>query len=369
MKKLERAFLKHPILGCRRSLEVDELLTTLHSAHCQFIGLSTTSGASGPGTLAPLPQSPSLSTTLSTSSSVQASTPASAVALDLLLQDPHVTFFHDWLLEIAEIYIHSPPLSQDALTIDQCRILNDPDSSCPFRELALSRRQVSGIEGPFAHLSRGAVFSALLFRGIMFNTNALHKTGHPGLFDTFEAWSQFKSQHEHRGERFICNPHAYGTTKGRVLGNDQQFWTSSQVLYEKLRGSHTSFIGICKFITYGKDDRKRKLFPLFGDLLAYLLMVDFVYAGYVSWPMLEEVARAIAELSEGTLHGLQKMGLISMDHFKKEDVEEAFKALYFFLDQDEKFATVKKAVVFDLFMVEHALCKVSKDRVFENHSI
>ncbi|KAJ4500528.1 hypothetical protein C8R41DRAFT_743225, partial [Lentinula lateritia] len=242
----------------------------------------------------------------------------------------------------------------------QRRILNNSDSSCPFRELALSRRQVSGIRGPFAHLSRGAVFSALIFRGITFNTNALHETGHPGLFDTFEAWSQFKSQHAHRGERFICNPHAYGPTKGRVLGNDQQFWTSSQVLYEKLMGSNISFIGIWKFITYGKDDRKRKLFPSFGDLSAYLLAVDFVYAGHIPWPTLEEVAQAIAELSKGALHGLQKMGLLSMDHFGKEDVEKSFKALYSFLDEDEKFATVKKAVVFDSFMVEHALCKVSK---------
>ncbi|KAJ4498606.1 hypothetical protein C8R41DRAFT_756648, partial [Lentinula lateritia] len=236
-------------------------------------------------------------------------------------------------------------------------------------ELALSRQQVSGIEGPFAYLSRGAVFSALIFRGITFNTDALHETGHPGLFDTFEAWSQFKSQYVHGGEWFICNPHAYGTTKGRVLGNDQRFWTSSQVLYEKLTRSNISFIGIWKFITYGKDNQKRKLFPSFGNLSAYLLTVDFVYAGCIPWPMLEEVARAIAELSKGALHGLQKMGLISKDHFKKEDVEETFKALYSYLDQDEKFAIVKKAVVFDLFMVEHALCKVSKDRVFENHSV
>ncbi|KAJ3845714.1 hypothetical protein EV368DRAFT_53630, partial [Lentinula lateritia] len=239
--------------------------------------------------LAPLPQSPSLSTALPTNSFTQTSAPTSSIASNLPLQNPRVTFFRNWLLEIAEIYVRSSPLSQDDLTAEQHRILNNSDSSCPFRELALSRRQVSGIRGPFAHLSRGAVFSALIFRGITFNTNALHETGHPGLFDTFEAWSQFKSQHAHRGERFICNPHAYGPTKGRVLGNDQQFWTSSQVLYEKLMGSNISFIGIWKFITYGKDDRKRKLFPSFGDLSAYLLAVDFVYAGHIPWPTLEEV--------------------------------------------------------------------------------
>lgn len=55
MKKLERAFLEHPILGRERSSEIDELFTALHRAHRLFIGLSTTSSASSSGTLVPLP--------------------------------------------------------------------------------------------------------------------------------------------------------------------------------------------------------------------------------------------------------------------------------------------------------------------------
>ncbi|KAJ4498605.1 hypothetical protein C8R41DRAFT_916110 [Lentinula lateritia] len=132
MKKLDRAFLEHPILGCERSSEIDELFTALHSAHCLFIGLSTTSSASNPGMLAPSPQSPSLSTALPASSFIQTLAPTSSITSNLPLQNPRVTFFHDWLLEIAEIYVHSSSLSQDALTIEQRRILNNPDSSCPF---------------------------------------------------------------------------------------------------------------------------------------------------------------------------------------------------------------------------------------------
>ncbi|KAJ3847207.1 hypothetical protein EV368DRAFT_51578, partial [Lentinula lateritia] len=232
-------------------------------------------------------------------------------------------------------------------------------------ELAPSRRQVSGPDGPFAHCSHEAAFSALLFRGILFNTGALHESGHSGFFESFEAWSQFKAQYIHRGEQFICNTCAYGVTKGRTSMNDKQFWIASNILYEKLMEPNISFTSIWKFIAYGKDDKKKKLFPSFGDLSAYLLTIDFTYAHHVPWPSLDEVANTVVVLHKGALHGLQKMHLVSTNYFQTGDVKESFKMLYHFLENDEEFAVVKGIAVFDFFMVEHALCKFSKDQVYK----
>ncbi|KAJ4496220.1 hypothetical protein C8J55DRAFT_402488, partial [Lentinula edodes] len=236
----------------------------------------------------------------------------------------------------------------------------DSDSSCPFRELAQSRRQVSSPNGLYTHHSREGIFSALLFRGILFNTEALHETRHLGFFESFEIWTQFKAQHADRGEKYICNPCAYGTTKGRVSTNDKNFWIASEILFEKLQDPNISFTTIWQFVVNARDHHNKKLFPSFGDLSAYLLTVDLTYAQWIPWPDLDEVAQAVFVLAKGALHGLQKIGLVSADSYTKEEVVEGFKMLYRFLDEDPKFKTIKQAVVFDPFMVEHALCKMSK---------
>ncbi|KAJ4464251.1 hypothetical protein C8J55DRAFT_442642 [Lentinula edodes] len=282
-----------------------------------------------------------------------------------LSSNSRIAFFRDWLVEIAEAYIQSLPTSTDKLTAEQRRILDNSDSSCPFRELAHSRCQVSGPDGPFVHHSPEGIFSALLFRGILFNTEALRETGHSGFFESFEAWSQFKSHHIPRGEHYICNPSAYGTTKGRVVANDEQFWNASKALWEKLLEPEISFTSIWRYIANAKNDQRKKLFPSFGNLSSYLLVADFAYAQWVPWPDIDEVAQAVFTLNKGALHGLQKMQLIPASSYTQKDVEESFKVLYQFLDKDPMFALVKTAVVFDPFMVEHALCKVSKDRVYE----
>ncbi|KAF8831882.1 hypothetical protein HHX47_DHR1000867 [Lentinula edodes] len=369
VKKLESAFLNHPILGQNRSTEIQQLLQALHSAYCQFIGLSVSQNSSSSlETFAALPEPSTSWSPLHMDSPPTTSNQGVLTSLRLS-QNTHVVFFRDWLIEIAKVFIEPSLSHQNNYTSEQSRVLEDPDSSCPFRELAPSRRQVSGPDGPFAHCSREAAFSALLFRGILFNTGALHESGHSGFFESFEAWSQFKAQYIHRGEQFICNPCAYGVTKGCTSMNDKQFWIASNILHEKLMEPDVSFTSIWKFIAYGKDDKKKKLFPSFGDLSAYLLTVDFTYAYRVPWPSLDEVANAVAVLHKGALHGLQKMHLVSTDYFQTEDVEESFKMLYHFLENDEKFAAVKGIAVFDFFMVEHALCKFSKDRVYEKSMV
>ncbi|KAJ4481777.1 hypothetical protein C8J55DRAFT_488913 [Lentinula edodes] len=363
MKKLAQMFLDHPILGCNRSLEIQQLIGMLQAAHSQFIGLPASHNSPSSAIFAEslltlsLPQP-----TLSNNTPLKVSLPISSMPIS---ENDRVIFFRDWLLEIAEAYTQSPPLPMDQLNPEQRRVRENSDSSCPFRELAYSRRRVSGPNGLFAHHTRAGTFSALLFRGILFNTEALRETGHTGFFESFEAWSQFKAQYADRGEKYICNSCAYGTTRGRTSSNDKYFWIASEVLHQKLQDPNISFTSIWQFIVNTKDNKKNKLFRSFGDLSAYLLTVDLTYARRIPWPHLDEVAQAVSVLAKGALHGLQKMNLVPTNAYTEDEVKEGFKALYRLLDGDSKFKTVKGAVVFDPFMVEHALCKISKDRVYE----
>lgn len=364
IKKLGQTFLDHPILGSNRSIEIQQLIDALQTAHCAFVGLPASHDS---------PSSVIFTASLHSGSLLSPPTLSNTPATSLLRvsRNDRIIFLRDWLLEIAEAYVRSPPLSVDQLSPEQRRVLGDSDSSCPFRELGQSRRQVSSPNGLYTHHSREGIFSALLFRGILFNTEALHGTRHLGFFESFEIWTEFKAQYADRGEKYICNPHAYGTTKGRVSTNDENFWIASEILFEKLQDPNISFTTVWQFVVNARDDHKKKLFPSFGDLSAYLLTVDLTYAQWIPWPDLDEVAQAVFVLAKGALHGLQKIGLVSANSYTKEEVVEGFKTLYRFLDEDPKFKTIKQAVVFDPFMVEHALCKMSKDRIYEraNHSI
>ncbi|KAH7876529.1 uncharacterized protein C8R40DRAFT_1169639 [Lentinula edodes] len=345
MKKLGQMFLDHPILGRHRSLEIQQLIDLLQAAHRRIMGLPTSLNSPSSAIFAESPSTPPL--LLHTTSNDNISYRISPIAsLTSVRENNRVIFFRDWLLEIAEAYMQFPPLSMDQLKLEQRRILENSDSSCPFRELASSRKQVSGPNGLFAHHSREGTFSALLFRGVLFNTEALQKLDILGFLSPLKPGPSLKLFMQIEGKIL------YATLVHTVQPEDGLPLTI-----------------IWQFIVHAKNDKKNKLFPSFGDLSAYLLTVDLTYAHRIPWPSLDEVAHAIYVLAKGALHGLQKMDLVPTDTYSENQVKEGFKALYRFLDEDAKFQKVKQTVIFDPFMVEHALCKISKDRVYERSKL
>jgi hypothetical protein len=50
---------------------------------------------------------------------------------------------------------------------------------------------------------------------------------------------------------------------------------------------------------------KSKLFPIFGRLIGYLLVVDFVKAGVVEGPTIEEEGHVIAIINRGSAKALK----------------------------------------------------------------
>ncbi|KAH7878384.1 uncharacterized protein C8R40DRAFT_1167825 [Lentinula edodes] len=307
--------------GRHRSLEIQQLIDLLQAAHRRIMGLPTSLNSPSSAIFAESPSTPPLLPPHTTSNDNISYRISPIASLTSVRENNRVIFFRDWLLEIAEAYMQFPPLSMDQLKLEQRRILENSDSSCPFRELASSRKQVSGPNGLFAHHSREGTFSALLFRGVLFNTEALQETGHTGFFESLEAWSQFKALYADRGENL------YATLVHTVQPEDGLPLTI-----------------IWQFIVHAKNDKKNKLFPSFGDLSAYLLTVDLTYAHRIPWPSLDEVAHAIYVLAKGALHGLQKMDLVPTDTYSEIRSKRVLKALYRFLDEDAKFQKVKQTV-------------------------
>ncbi|KAJ3902276.1 hypothetical protein F5879DRAFT_805695 [Lentinula edodes] len=249
------------------------------------------------------------------------------------------------------------------LTKLQQKVLKNTDRYCPFRELSLSRCKATEHNGPFSPHninSREGIFSALVFRGILFNTDALQEHENCGFFESWDAWEQFAAAHQGKNETYMCNPHIYGRTNGRSPSNAQHFWSSSKILHDKLiQEPNMTFTEIVNFIAAAKGLDKKTLFPTFGILTAYLLTVDLVYANRAPVPSLDEVAQMVCKLDKGGSRGLMKIG-VALDSSSKQ-IAKGFIELFHFLDQDKEFSHIKHQVVFDPFLLEHSLCKASRD--------
>ncbi|KIY61680.1 hypothetical protein CYLTODRAFT_447602 [Cylindrobasidium torrendii FP15055 ss-10] len=229
--------------------------------------------------------------------------------------------------------------------------LEDLDYYLPFRELAPSRRQIlSSTSGPFSAgkiLTRSGMFSALLFRGVLFNTPALFAAGHSFCFEDLSAFNAYLQQSS-KPERYFCHPAAYGRTAGRTTSNAKQFWEASPRLLLKVK-QNIGFFPFIKSVAASRD------YPTFGKLCAYLLAVDLVYAGVMKQPTIEELGSVVAWLDMGAAAVLKRFGCPA------GKIKEGFVALFNYLERDGlalgERSQMSPILMFD---VEHGLCKYGR---------
>lgn len=355
----------HPICGLRISEAAQGKFQDIESLREQF--LTANDVPPPPPLLIASPIGPP-----SHSCTTHGSSSSSQTSLSHALSDPsHMIQYRSWLIELAAVI--GIPRSADNQTSQQKRMLKDMDRNCPFRELGTSRQIFC------AHpiTTPAAIFSVLVFRGILFKTEALVDHDESGFFHTYEAWCDFVATYPkdptHRLQldqdpkqklRYFCHPGPYGRTNKRTYHNAQRFWDSSQQLHNKLNEPGWSFTAIVRFISSAKTKGVR-LFPSFGELSAFLLAADLVYAGRIAMPTVEEVGRMVFRLKKGALHGLVVLGLIPDQEASEQAVAEAFTKTYSFLDNNPRFSVIKAQVGFDVFVVEHSLCKLARDHILD----
>ncbi|KAF9065742.1 hypothetical protein BDP27DRAFT_1366135 [Rhodocollybia butyracea] len=216
LKQFEVDLSSHAILRKDCSSEIKQLFTQLWNAHWRFIGIdpiidehipSSNLASSFPSSKVPPHIQSSLSSSspapniihTSTSSisnpeiSHLSSSTSSSSSHSLMMQplshnsptpnsgpslssNPCILFYCDWLIKVAEVFLEPLPQS---LSDEQTCIVKNLDKNCPFRELAPGRAKVTGLNSIFTsqHINTcPGIFSALIFQGILFNTEALRPT-------------------------------------------------------------------------------------------------------------------------------------------------------------------------------------------------
>ncbi|TFK59509.1 hypothetical protein BDN72DRAFT_905779 [Pluteus cervinus] len=230
------------------------------------------------------------------------------------------------------------------------------DKKNMFRDLAPSRQHILEDPGPFSpaflHTQAG-FFSAMIHRGITHHTDFLleHKT----VFMSIQDWNSTVALKKGKPPKYFCDPCAYGqAAKDRKIENADVYWgfsdnTSLTGWLLNPRDEKIQFIDLYRLI------RKAHI-PAIGALTTYLLVVDYATAGLVVHPDPQQMGRILFEIKAGGIGGLRALG------FPCRTVQETGDAFEFLM---MKLTTVmtperKERMGFNVFMVEHALCKLSR---------
>jgi hypothetical protein len=112
----------------------------------------------------------------------------------------------------------------------------------------------------------------------------------------------------------------------------------------------------------GLAQKGMKIFPQFGPLISYLLTVDYAYTGLISQPSMAEMGHILKRIDAGAINGLRLLGSTSTtpgSSFSAEHIQTLFEEFYKYLDSSLTLEE-KVSMGFDVFVVEHLLCKISR---------
>ncbi|KAL0570957.1 hypothetical protein V5O48_010997 [Marasmius crinis-equi] len=253
----------------------------------------------------------------------------------------------------------NPPQSKanDNIGAFISRVKQNVDKLLPFRDLARSRSLILADNGPFSPnmlRTREGMFSALMFRGLLFNTKYLADPRNPCVFRNLTDWNiameRARSNVDDIQESYFCDKNAYGScAKDRVLDNATAYWKASNnpELNSWLLGEET--------FTFERlfSHLQRPEFPAFGKLTSFLLAADYATAGAVPMPSAHEVGCVIYKVGLGSLQGMKRMG------FPCDDADGTGDGFAFVYDHFRKRIDLDRQdqMGFNVFMMEHCLCK------------
>ncbi|KAF9005728.1 hypothetical protein BDZ89DRAFT_966425 [Hymenopellis radicata] len=239
----------------------------------------------------------------------------------------------------------------------QNHVMQNLDHCLPFREHAPSRARLHpGLKSGGVHSGDilSVIRSLLIFRGITFDTRRASNSD--GWYSHQSQWEYYRGPYSEDNENEFVNARAYGPTDGRSTKNFSTFWDAAFGIQEflfddKMKVLHNrGFSETIKFLLARKD------LPSFGRLSSFLLVEDLVYAGLVQSPSLEEFAREVGNLKKGAGRALQRM-VPGHPSLSQSDIAQAFISVFEYLDNRLSQET-KQLIGFDMFFVEHALCKL-----------
>lgn len=244
------------------------------------------------------------------------------------------------------------------------------DRYSPFRELGPSLVfAYSANPGPFSPAqlrTRSGFFSALVLRALTFGAPIASVDGHV-FFEDMDHWKTITNAAIARGvpDSYFCDPKVYGSyNRHRDPKIVEELWTQSAVWNKVLEkfdeDGNCSALDFYKIMA-GKTEGIK--FTNVNTLTGYLITADYISAGLVRQPTVEEMAEILVLINRGGLAGLRALGLLPLrktNVVAAPDAAVALQKLWEYL-KENCLDMVKDRL--SLVLIEHALCKYSKLRI------
>jgi hypothetical protein len=254
---------------------------------------------------------------------------------------------------IRDAYQVVNPHYQGSFRAHQQKIREQPNYFLPQRELMPDRVHAK-LPGhafdPDTICTRAGCFNIVLFRALLFGAEACVSCE---FFNDLDEWIEFTKSAELAGkpESFWCNKRAYGPPiSQRKMENAAGFWEQS--------AEWPAWVEANPEPTLDKLINFFKRFYSVSDLVAFVIAIDMVYAGFGAVESPKEMGNRIYDLNKGALAGLSYLGLFTPGQ-DREAAVKAFCDLYDYLDKHLTDAE-KYAMKFDSFMLENTSCKIQR---------
>jgi hypothetical protein len=243
------------------------------------------------------------------------------------------------------------------------KVLSDLDFYLPFRQHAPSltnaRHQIYA-DIDFPGEDGAGIFNVLAFRGVFFGS-PFAQSDRYRRFNSFEDWERFQAEgsevakmHGKDGdeEKYYVKRNCYGQSQTnrstKLLSN---YW-DQRLLWS------TTFNQLTMPTITEVHKWLQSSFPNIGALSALLICGDLIESGILPMPTADEWGGLIYTLKMGAKGGMETVGLITKQASKVE-VAEAFKSLDLAIQQ-ELTEEEKKAMDYNVIMLEHGLCKIKR---------
>ena len=243
----------------------------------------------------------------------------------------------------------------------------DRDFLLPYRNMAptlqLAYQADPGPYSPQSVRTRGGFFSALILRALTFSAPMVLEDRHL-YFQSIDDWDEFEkaAEAENKPKEYFADISAYGTpNRRRNTSIVPDLWRASSLWEERIEDLEDGQFSPIEFYQWicGKEASHHSVkFTNIGPLTAYLITADYIHAGMVKMPTLDEMATLIHSIGRGALAGLRALGLLprGVQAVTIDDVGLALDKLVNFLEE-KLTEEEKKKMDFNLILVEHALCK------------
>jgi hypothetical protein len=262
-----------------------------------------------------------------------------------------------------------PPQHDEVIT----KVFSNLDYYLPFRQHAPSLKNAR--QAIYSDVDRLAsndgigFFNILAFRGVFFGS-PFAQSDRYRWFNSLSEWEHFRDSGKgkatnHKGEEYYVKKTCYGQSQsGRKLSLLPLYWDLRFRWNDLFNNPEKPNVTqVFRWLTsQTKDNSNTKktttLFPNIGSLTALLICGDLVEAGILDMPSAREWAESIDKMGKGSKWGMEMCGLVGSG-CKRDEFCLAFQSLDQAL-QTELSNDEKKAMGYNIVMLEHALCKFKR---------